>query len=137
MTRQPAPRATRQRTAVLTALEGATDFLSAQELHARLRSEGHSVGLSTVYRTLQTLAGAAEVDVVVAADGEARYRSCSAEHHHHLICRRCGRTEEVRDSTVESWAARVGAEHGFSGVTHTLEVFGLCPGCGPEAGADA
>lgn len=137
MTQQAAPRATRQRTAVLEVLQDATDFLSAQELHARLRTDGHSVGLSTVYRTLQSLAGTAEVDVVVAADGEARYRSCSSEHHHHLICRRCGRTEEVRNPMVESWAARIGADHGFSAVTHTLEVFGLCPRCTTERAGPA
>lgn len=124
-----AVRQTRQRSSVLALLDQADDFLSAQELHARLRAGGQSVGLSTVYRTLQALASSGEVDVLVAADGEARYRSCSTGHHHHLVCRSCGRTIEVLNSSVERWADAVGREHGFTGVTHTLEVFGLCREC--------
>lgn len=122
-------RTTRQRAAVLAILDEADDFLSAQDLHARLRASGRSVGLSTVYRTLQALATSSDVDVILSAEGEARYRSCSTGHHHHLVCRSCGRTLEVRNPSVERWAASVAAEHGFHDVTHTLEVFGLCPDC--------
>lgn len=122
-------RATRQRSAVLAALDEADDFVSAQELHATLRAAGHSVGLSTVYRTLQSLTASEDVDVILTDQGESRYRSCSSGHHHHLVCRRCGRTVEVRNTTVERWAAAVAAEHGFAEVSHTLEVFGLCPEC--------
>lgn len=122
-------RATRQRSAVLAALDSADDFLSAQELHGRLRAGGDSVGLSTVYRTVQALATSGDVDVIVTAEGEARYRSCSSGHHHHLVCRRCGRTVEVRSTAVERWAADLGAEHGFRDVTHTVEVFGVCAPC--------
>ncbi len=114
---------------MLEALGRANDFLSAQELHAQLRDAGRSVGLSTVYRAVQALAAAGEVDVLVSGDGEARYRSCSRGHHHHLVCRRCGRTVEVRNPSVEAWADRVAAEHGYIDVSHTLEVFGICPTC--------
>jgi Fur family ferric uptake transcriptional regulator len=122
-------RSTRQRAAVLAVLDEADDFLSAQELHARLRATGRGVGLSTVYRTLQSLATGGDVDVILTAEGESRYRSCSSGHHHHLVCRGCGRTIEVRNTAVERWATEVGAEHGFTDVSHTLEVFGLCPDC--------
>lgn len=127
-------RTTRQRAAVLAVLAEADDFLSAQDLHARLRAAGQSVGLSTVYRTLQALALSGDVDMLQSADGEARYRTCSSGHHHHLVCRSCGRTVEVRNPTVERWAARVGAEHGFVDVSHTLEVFGVCPDCAAREG---
>lgn len=110
-------------------LDEADDFVSAQELHARLRSSGQSVGLSTVYRTLQSLAASSDVDVLLTAEGETRYRSCSTGHHHHLVCRACGRTVEVRNAFVERWASEVGADHGFTEISHTLEVFGLCPDC--------
>jgi len=122
-------RPTRQRAAVLAVLDQADDFLSAQDLHARLRGSGQSVGLSTVYRTLQALAAAGDVDVILTGEGESRYRSCSTGHHHHLVCRSCGRTVEVRNSTVEGWASAVAAEHGYRDVSHILEVFGLCPEC--------
>ena len=123
-------RATRQRTAVAGALSQATGFRSAQELHDELRRAGASVGLTTVYRTLQALADAGEVDVLRSGDGEARYRACpTVEHHHHLVCRGCGRAEEVAGPAVERWAAAVAEEHGFTDVSHTVEVFGTCASC--------
>ena len=63
-------------------------------------------------------------------DGETVYRACRTEtHHHHLVCRVCGRTIEVAGPAVERWAEAVGREHGFSDVTHAVEVFGTCPDC--------
>jgi Fur family ferric uptake transcriptional regulator len=122
-------RPTRQRRAVAACLGRFDDFRSAQEIHELLRGAGENVGLSTVYRTLQALADAGEVDVLRAEDGETRYRRCSGSHHHHLVCRRCGRTVEVEGPTVERWATSIASEHGFADVSHTLEIFGLCPTC--------
>jgi Fur family ferric uptake transcriptional regulator len=122
-------RATRQRAAVAAALDELDEFRTAQELHAILRDRGERIGLTTVYRTLQALADAEQVDVLRSADGEAAYRRCSGGHHHHLVCRSCGRTVEVEGPAVERWADRVASEHGFVDVSHTLEVFGTCASC--------
>ena len=122
-------RTTRQRAAVEALLGGLDDFTSAQDLHSRLRAEGSPVGLATVYRTLQAMAAEGAVDVLRTGDGEAVYRACSRGHHHHLVCRSCGRTVEVEGPAVEAWADRVSAEHGFTDVTHTLEIFGTCATC--------
>jgi Fur family transcriptional regulator, ferric uptake regulator len=122
-------RPTRQRRAVSAALDSVTDFRSAQEIHALLKERGETVGLTTVYRTLQALADSGEVDVLRTGDGEALYRRCSDGHHHHLVCRDCGRTVEVAGPTVERWADRVADEHGFTDVSHTLEIFGTCAAC--------
>ncbi len=122
-------RRTRQRAAVSAALEELDGFCSAQSLHALLRGRGEPVGLTTVYRTLGSMAAAGEVDVITGDDGEARYRRCSGEHHHHLVCRGCGLTVEVAGPTVEAWAESVAAAHGFAEPTHTLEIFGLCSDC--------
>ena len=122
-------RATRQRVAVSSILDQIDDFRSAQDIHAILRSRGDSVGLTTVYRTLQSLADAGKVDVLRTGEGESVYRRCSTSHHHHLVCRTCGRTVEVEGPAVERWAEKVGAEHGFVRVTHNVEVFGTCPDC--------
>jgi Fur family ferric uptake transcriptional regulator len=122
-------RPTRQQAAVAAQLETLEDFSSAQDLHARLREAGDKVGLATVYRTLTVMAEAGEVDVLRTDDGEAVYRMCSTGHHHHLVCRSCGRTVEVEGPTVERWTEKVAAEHGFSDVAHTLEIFGTCAAC--------
>lgn len=126
MTSTDAPRLTRQQRAVLEALAGQAEFRSAQELHEKLDG---SVGLATVYRTLQKLSDAGEVDMLRSADGEAIYRRCSDTHHHHLVCRSCGATVEVEGPAVERWTRAMAAEHGYSEVSHTLEIFGTCPAC--------
>lgn len=135
-TESPLPtggRPTRQRRAVAACLGRFDDFRSAQEIHDLLRRGGENVGLSTVYRTLQALADNDEVDVLRSEDGETLYRRCSGTHHHHLVCRSCGRTVEVEGPTVESWATGVADQHGFTAVSHTLEIFGLCPSCSPRS----
>ena len=119
-------RLTRQQRAVADALAGFEGFRSAQEIHEDL---GGSVGLATVYRTLQKLSDADEVDMLRTADGEAIYRRCSDTHHHHLVCRVCGRTVEVEGPAVERWTRTIAAEHGFGDVAHTLEIFGTCAAC--------
>lgn len=135
MTRDTAPpsatavRNTRQRSAVSALLGEVEDFHSAQELHAMLRDRGERVGLTTVYRTLQALADLGEVDVMRPPGGEHLYRRCSEGHHHHLVCRSCGRTVEVEGPAVETWADTVAARHGYVDVSHTMEIFGTCPCC--------
>ena len=127
------PRSTRQRAAVSAALDAVQDFRSAQELHDLLKQRGENVGLTTVYRTLQSLAEAGEVDVLRTGDGESVYRRCSTGHHHHLVCRACGRAVEVEGPAVERWADKVAAEHGFVDVSHTVEIFGVCEACAAAA----
>ncbi len=127
-------RRTKQRTALEEALQGAEEFRTAQQLHADLRSTGAGVGLTTVYRTLAQMAETGDVDVLLGEDGEARYRACSANHHHHLVCRSCGYTVEVTADAVERWARRMASDYGFSEVSHTVEIIGLCDTCTHNAG---
>jgi Fur family ferric uptake transcriptional regulator len=125
--------ATPQQLAVRDILAGEQGFLSAQDVYARLRLAGQSVGIATVYRHLQSFADQGLTDVIHGAGGELAYRLCGnatqTRHHHHLVCRRCGRTEEVTSRAVERWAAEVGAQHGFTDVEHTVEVVGTCAAC--------
>ncbi|HET6153114.1 MAG TPA: transcriptional repressor [Marmoricola sp.] len=122
-------RPTRQRKAVAAALEGCNEFRTAQQVHEALRGGGDTVGLSTVYRTLQAMADAGEIDMLRSDAGEASYRRCSDTHHHHLVCRSCGATVEVEGPTVEKWTRAVAEQHGYSEVSHTLEIFGTCSNC--------
>ncbi|MEO6886187.1 MAG: transcriptional repressor [Jatrophihabitantaceae bacterium] len=125
-------RATRQGAVIKNALCAAGGFVSAQDVYAALRSDGDAVGLSTVYRHLQSFVDEGAVDVIHTPDGETTYRFCgdsTSGHHHHLVCRRCGRTEEIEGRVVEKWAASVAAEHGYTNVDHTVELFGTCVNC--------
>jgi Fur family ferric uptake transcriptional regulator len=121
---------TSRREAVRKVLVRSDSFRSAQDIYADMRADGAKIGLTTVYRALQALSEAAEVDVLRTGEGETVYRACRTEtHHHHLVCRMCGRTIEVAGPAVERWAEAVGRKHGFSDVTHAVEVFGTCPEC--------
>ena len=122
-------RVTPQRAAVEDALDRLDDFVSAQDLHAQLRDAGAGIGLATVYRTLQAMTTDAEVDVLRTKDGESVYRRCSTGHHHHLVCRECGRTVEVEGPAVEQWAAKISADNGFREIEHTVEIVGVCADC--------
>lgn len=122
-------RQTWQRDAVREALDGRETFVSAQQLHASLREAGTSIGLATVYRALADLALDGEADSLQ-QEGESLYRACTPDtHHHHLICRSCGLTVEIRADAVEEWAKAVASENGFSDARHIVDVFGLCRDC--------
>lgn len=126
----PPVRSTRQRAAITALLEDVDGFRSAQELHDELRRRGQNIGLTTVYRTLQSLASTDVVDTVRTDTGETVYRRCAvSHHHHHLVCRHCGSAVEVSGKHVEAWATEVAKRHGFSDVSHTIELFGTCAEC--------
>ncbi|WP_084037968.1 Fur family transcriptional regulator [Demequina sp. NBRC 110053] len=127
----PAPRMTKQRAAILDVLDGTDEFRSAQAWHDLLRHDGSSVGLATVYRSLQALAETGEVDAIVTSSGETLYRRCGAvnEHHHHLRCRVCGTADDIEVPEFEEWAARIASERGFARMDHTVEITGVCADC--------
>lgn len=122
-------RQTRQRAAIRDQFASSDEFRTAQQVHATLATSGDKVGLATVYRTLQSMAEAGELDAVRSPEGEMTYRACSSGHHHHLICRNCGRAVEIEATAVEKWAATVAAQYGFRDAGHDLEMFGLCSDC--------
>ena len=121
---------TRAQRAVLAALADRSAFVSAQDLHARLRTAGETVGLTSVYRALQSLAEAGQVDVRRTDAGEATYRACDTDrHHHHLVCTECGATVEVEAPALERWVGQIAERHGYRVDGHTLEISGRCRSC--------
>jgi Fur family ferric uptake transcriptional regulator len=123
-------RNTTQRAAILQVLAGTDEFVSAQDLHTALRSAGSTIGLATVYRALQDMSGGGDLDTVRNQGGEVLYRQCQQPaHHHHLVCRQCGRTQEIEAPSVEQWARTVAGQYGYSDINHQLELFGVCADC--------
>ena len=126
-------RNTSQRAAITAVLGETGEFISAQDLHIALRGAGSSIGLATVYRALQDMAAGGDLDTVRNAGGEVLYRQCAERvHHHHLVCRSCGRTEEVEAPGVELWARAVAEQHGYVEIDHQVELFGLCGDCAAQ-----
>ena len=123
-------RNTWQKIAVFEALKAAKGFVSAQALHQKLVTQGNKLGLTTVYRALTDLVASGDADALAGSDGETKYRICGADHHHHLICNACGVAVEFELPGFEAETDRLAKAYGFSGVSHSIELFGLCEKCG-------
>lgn len=121
-------RRTVQRGLIKEHLDRESRFVTAQQIHDQLRTSGAPVSLPTVYRTLTAMVKAGELDVLT-GDQQSFYRRCSAQHHHHLVCRGCGQAIEVAAAPVERWATDVAKQHGFVDITHLSEITGLCREC--------
>ncbi|MBR6458926.1 MAG: transcriptional repressor [Actinomycetaceae bacterium] len=121
--------ATATRTLILDTLGNISRFISAQDLFAELKKSGKSIGLATIYRNLQALADEGLLDCLH-TEGGTLYRLCTTcEHHHHLICNNCAETVELSEETLEKWIEKIERETGFTQISHTFELSGLCRAC--------
>ncbi len=123
-------RMSKQRREVMDNLAKHPVFRSAQDVHASLALSGSRTGLATVYRNLQVLEEAGQIDALRSRSGEMLYRICEAEeHHHHLVCTKCGRAEEVELDGMEQAIQDLAVSHGYELLDHTLELVGVCRQC--------
>jgi Fur family ferric uptake transcriptional regulator len=120
-----------RRLRILEHLQNVDRFLSSQEIHKELKAEGESLGLATVYRQLEILVEEGQLDSIVSPKGEKLFRHCGVDedHHHHIICRKCGMTKQIEISEVEEMAELAARKYKYKEVTHNLEIFGLCERC--------
>jgi Fur family transcriptional regulator, ferric uptake regulator len=106
--------------------------LSAQEIHDSLRRARRPVGIASVYRALEALVDLRLVKRVDAGDGIARFEPASSDgdHHHHVVCRDCGKVESFSDSRLERAIDRVAGGLGYSVDEHEVVLTGACADCG-------
>ncbi len=115
---------------IYTALTQEGGFVSAQELYRKLNDKGERIGLATVYRNLQHLIDLGTVVATRSDDSEVIYSACEDDsHHHHLRCKSCGSSVKIDNEEAERWAAEVAREFGFTEVSHTFDIVGLCSTC--------
>lgn len=126
-------RSTAKQRAVLEVLAASENFRSAQQLFVQLRYQRPvRIGLTSVYRILRTLADDQIAETQRAEDGETLYRlRTEPGHRHYLICRLCGRAVGFTPTAIEDQTAGLIRQHGFSDVTHYVDVYGTCPQCRP------
>jgi Fur family transcriptional regulator, ferric uptake regulator len=122
-------RPTRQRLLVLETLAAEPHDATAQEIHGRLRQADERIGLATVYRALAVLKRGGVVDELSHRAGESCYRLCTPGHHHHLVCSRCHRVEELEGCDIDAWVTQASRAHGFKPASHVVEVVGVCAEC--------
>ena len=119
------------RRAVVDLLAEQDCCLSAQEIFDRLRSDGKKVGIASVYRALDVLTSAKLVQRLEMGEGSARYEPAhqDGEHHHHVVCERCGKVAPFEDESLEVALDRLGVELGYELDGHDVVLRGVCPGC--------
>ena len=122
-------RLTNQRRTILRQLAGTRKYITAKELHARLARVKPSIGLATVYRTLETLRQLGLVATAAQAHGETAYLYCGSGHHHHAVCKRCGRVDDVPCHSLPKFERMLSNGLRFRLTEHQLEFYGVCARC--------
>ena len=118
-------RITQPRRDVVKLLETKPDGFGAEEINAALPD----VGRATVYRTIRLLLDIGVICKLVMRDGSTKYSLARVEHHHHLVCVRCGTVEEFLDSTIERLVRAIGAEVSGEILGHRIEFDVICKSC--------
>jgi Fur family ferric uptake transcriptional regulator len=119
------------RTAVIELLARQDCCLTAQEIFDHLRDDGRAVGIASVYRALDLLTGLKLVQRLDIGEGVARFEPAHAggEHHHHLVCDRCGAVQAFEDAELEDALDRLAERVGFAIGGHDVVLRGACPAC--------
>lgn len=119
---------------VLEVLETVENLTSAQDIHSKMRSSDEKPpGLTTVYRSLESLVNMGLVQAVDLGDGERRYEMIKpGEHHHHLVCQICKSSVHLDQCLIEELEDGIKAKYGFHPKDHILEIFGVCKNCVPK-----
>jgi Fur family ferric uptake transcriptional regulator len=112
------------RRAVIEAVERRKGRFTVVEIFDGARRAHPALGLATTYRTIELLRRSGAVHPL----GEATYVRCRPEHHHHLVCTRCGRVEETELCAAPS-DEELQRQHGFQAASHELDIYGVCARC--------
>jgi Fe2+ or Zn2+ uptake regulation protein len=125
-----ATRVTGPRQAIAGLIARRRGHFTANDLIADAAARDLHVGRATVFRTLDLLAARGQLERIDLPSGEHAYVACAPQgHHHHVVCRRCGRSVEVADAGLQSVVGEIGRSSGYHIESHRLELFGLCPAC--------
>ncbi len=126
-------RVTVPRRTVTELIADRSGHFTAADLVEDARSRRLGIGRATIFRALDLFVELGLVERLDLPSGEHAYVPCEPVHHHHLICSRCGRTEEVDDPRIERITRSIGRRTGYRIERHRLELFGLCPACAAAA----
>ena len=122
-------RMTPQRMMVVASIDKSDDHISAEEIYSQIRAIYPQVNISTVYRTLELLKSLGLVMETDLGEGRVRYHSADKGHHHHLVCRTCGETIDLKESSLFPLRDTLKQEYGFEADLRHLAIFGQCSKC--------
>jgi Fur family ferric uptake transcriptional regulator len=136
--RENVSRWTVPREVILDLLSRTSKHMSAKDIYGSLYALYPGIGLTTIYRTLELLYRLGFVQKVTAGDGQSRYELKSEDkkdHHHHLICTKCGKIVDYRDfvqqelELIRKTEETLAKKHNFLIQDHNIEFLGLCEKC--------
>src|ERR671937_1155802 len=122
-------RLTDQRIVVAEALASRREAVSAQELYERLRPRHPRLGLATVYRALEAQVESGMARRLERHGHVSAYIACEPEHHHHLVCVRCQKVEDLDEGILKPVLRGIGDRHGFAVEHERLDFYGLWASC--------
>ncbi len=122
-------RVTSQRKAIVAEFARVRRYVTPQQLHERLAARRPRIGLATVYRTLEVLEHVGAASRSPGPHGENAYVFCPIAHHHHAVCVKCGKVDDVPCASIERFARTITSRLHFTLTQHKLELFGLCARC--------
>ena len=125
-------RLTDQRLVVAEGLAGKREAVSAQELYERLRPRHPRLALATVYRALEAQVESGMARRLERSGHVSTYIACAPEHHHHLVCTRCQKVEDVDETILKPVLRGITDRHGFAVEHERLDFYGLCAACRRE-----
>ncbi len=121
---------TKHRASILEILGQKNQPIAAEELFIDLQKKGLSVNLSTVYRTLESLACKSLVNKLnISGDNRARYELNHRAHRHYLVCLECRKILPVEDCPLENYERTIEEKTSFKIEGHKLDIYGYCPEC--------
>jgi Fur family ferric uptake transcriptional regulator len=122
-------RMTPQRMMILDAIKGASGHISAEDIYQEVCKRYPSINISTIYRTLELLKEMRLVTETDMGDGRVRFHSAGHEHHHHLVCSRCGKVIDMDESVMAPLTNLLAEKYGFRADLKHLAIFGHCKDC--------
>ena len=126
-------RATHGRVAIVRLLDASEVPLTLADIHEKVRAKG--CDFATVFRFISILEEKELVQRVAWIDGPTRHEIRDGHHHHHyLICRTCHKVEPIDECVVERFEDQIAKERGYAGLSHSLQLSGVCPQCQKPAG---
>lgn len=124
---------TKERSAILRAFMEAERHVTAEELYRMMKEKHASIGLATIYRTLNLFCECGLAEQRQFGDGHARYElTYNVNHHDHLVCIQCKKIIEFENLDIEKLQEKVAKKNNFTIYTHKLELYGFCSDCSRE-----
>jgi len=123
-------KSTNQRDLIAFSFFRTDTHISLDELTRKVKKTEPAIGYATVYRTMKLLTDSGLAVTRQFGDGQTRYENIpEGGHHDHLICVKCSKIVEFQNQNIEDLQAKTASQHGFTVISHKLELYGYCRDC--------